>query len=301
MLATFLWMMIEGLCMYRDLVIAMGVDQSSTRFRTLAYTVAWGIPVLVVVMLVAVQEISYSISSSSSSNSTDGSLENTSGIDIYGAIEVYRDDETEEADLTYCWINNTGVFLGTFAVPALIIVWLNFFITIRIYFVLRSRSKMAAKMTIKHDKTSGRRRMKAMVIVSLNLGLTWLFGAATLIDYKGFFPDPSGPDDAVCSLITIFQYLFAICNSLLGFLIFAFNVLFNNRMRYQLMSRFCPGCLEKKDKKTASKESKKVLTLKFIPRLLSRSRQKSYEQSAYKSSDETTLESHMEETVCENF
>ena len=52
-------------------------------------------------MLVAVQEISYSISkSSSSSNSTDGSLENASGIDIYGAIEVYRDDETEDADLS---------------------------------------------------------------------------------------------------------------------------------------------------------------------------------------------------------
>ena len=140
-----------------------------------------------------------------------------------------------------------------------------------------------------------------MVMVSLNLGVTWLFGAATLIDYQGFFPDASGPDDAICTLITVFQYLFAISNSLLGFLIFAFNVLFNNRMRYQLMSRFCPGCLEKKDKQTAAKEKEqKTLTLKFIPRLLSRSRQKPCDQSSYEISDEATLESGMEVTVCED-
>lgn len=42
MLSTFLWMMIEGMCMYRDLVIALGVDQRSKRFRNLAYAAAWG-------------------------------------------------------------------------------------------------------------------------------------------------------------------------------------------------------------------------------------------------------------------
>ena len=42
LLSTFLWLMMEGMCIYRDLVVAMGIDQSSTKFRNTAYAIVWG-------------------------------------------------------------------------------------------------------------------------------------------------------------------------------------------------------------------------------------------------------------------
>lgn len=52
--------------------------------------------------LVAIQEVSQSVASSLSDvNSTNGSVTgSSSGIEIYGAVEVYRDDDSEEADLS---------------------------------------------------------------------------------------------------------------------------------------------------------------------------------------------------------
>lgn len=158
---------------------------------------------------------------------------------------------------------------------------------------------MAARMTTKHDKSDGGRRMKAMVIVSLNLGVTWLFGAATLVDYQGFLPDAEGPGDAICTLITVFQYLFAIFNSLLGFLIFTFNVLLNSRMRYHLVSRFCPQVSDEKEGRAPAKEHK-ALTLKFIPRLLRQSKSKSRDKSDYSVGDDVALDSDLATTVCDD-
>ena len=178
-----------------------------------------------------------------------------------------------------------------FAVPALTIVWLNFFIIIRVYFVLRTRSKTQARMTTRRDKTDGGRRMKGMIMVSLNLGATWLLGAATLVDYQGFFPDADGPGDVICSLLTVFQYLFAVSNSLLGFLIFLFNVLLNNRIRHQLMSRL--QIRYKPEQQKPVKKEHKGLTLKFLPKLLTLTRSKGGDKAHFDLSADATTDSDL--------
>ncbi|XP_065832839.1 adhesion G-protein coupled receptor G6-like isoform X2 [Oscarella lobularis] len=276
LMSTFLWTLMEGISMYRDFVIAIGVNTSSETFLKVAYFVSYGIPALIVAVLLSIQLATKSTSSAEPSIanyttnvstateyeyfSGDYYIYDTStlydyyndddapttisanvtqgGVEIYGSIDVFRDDDTIEKDVSYCWVKNNGVFLGTFAIPALIIVIFNLSITIRIYFVLKRSAKMKTKT--RKARSQEKSRARAMILVSSLLGLTWLFGVLTLVDFQSFLPKATSPNSAVCSLGTTFHYIFAILNSLQGFCILLFYIVLNHKVRKQLSSYCCP-------------------------------------------------------------
>jgi hypothetical protein len=66
-----LLMLMEGISMYRDIVLVF-TSLASSKFMKIAITVAWGVPAVVVLILVIVQS--------------------TSGFKIYDLITIYRND-----------------------------------------------------------------------------------------------------------------------------------------------------------------------------------------------------------------
>ncbi|XP_078679907.1 uncharacterized protein LOC144915410 [Branchiostoma floridae x Branchiostoma belcheri] len=102
-----------------------------------------------------------------------------------------------------CWISDAAVFFATFFVPTMLIVVFNSAI-----FVLVIRSLVVRKVpgdgftTRRKDRV---REARSAVGLMVLLGLTYLFGSFTVGDAR-----------------LVFQYVFAITNSVQGFLIFLF-------------------------------------------------------------------------------
>ncbi|CAH1230541.1 ADGRG2 [Branchiostoma lanceolatum] len=102
-----------------------------------------------------------------------------------------------------CWISDTAVFFATFFVPSMIIVVFN-----SVIFGLVIRSLMVRKVpgdgfaTRRRDRV---REARSAIGLMVLLGLTYLFGSFTVGDAR-----------------LVFQYIFAITNSIQGFLIFLF-------------------------------------------------------------------------------
>ncbi|XP_019613781.1 PREDICTED: uncharacterized protein LOC109461490 [Branchiostoma belcheri] len=102
-----------------------------------------------------------------------------------------------------CWISDAAVFFATFFVPTMLIVVFNSAI-----FVLVIRSLVVRKVpgdgftTRRKDRV---REARSAVGLMVLLGLTYLFGSFTVGDAR-----------------LVFQYIFAITNSVQGFLIFLF-------------------------------------------------------------------------------
>ncbi|KAK3085169.1 hypothetical protein FSP39_025425 [Pinctada imbricata] len=105
-----------------------------------------------------------------------------------------------------CWLS-TNAFFGAFLAPVCAMLIFNFIVFV---LVLRKIMGNSGKKLNKSDKTRTSQRLRrAFTLVSL-FGLTWIFAV--------FATDGAG---------IIFQYLFAISNSLQGFFIFIFNILLN--------------------------------------------------------------------------
>ncbi|XP_061176024.1 uncharacterized protein LOC133184975 [Saccostrea echinata] len=114
---------------------------------------------------------------------------------------------------TFCWLRNSALY--GFIVPALMIISVNFVIVALVMKTMFSSSFMVKK-SLKEKTISGVRGMSALLPI---LGLTWIFGILS-----------------IDSSTVVFEYLFAIFNSLQGLFIFLFHVLLNNQVR-QAMSR----------------------------------------------------------------
>ncbi|XP_065927500.1 uncharacterized protein [Magallana gigas] len=111
-------------------------------------------------------------------------------------------------DETYCWLRHTTLF--GFIVPVLCIVLVNLIIVI---FVMRRiyTSSFMMKKSLKEKTLSGLKGVCGLLPI---LGLTWVFGIFS-----------------VNQDLIIFQYLFAVFNSLQGLFIFLFYVALNPQMR----------------------------------------------------------------------
>ena len=114
-----------------------------------------------------------------------------------------------------CFINNTGVFFAAFLGPMLLLLSFNMIVFIVIIVVLvRHQLRRATE----HNRKFGIRQLMINVTsIAFLFGLTWIFGALTVINAK-----------------KAFQIVFSLANSFQGFLIFIFFCVLNSEVRLAL-------------------------------------------------------------------
>ncbi|XP_074646488.1 adhesion G-protein coupled receptor D1-like [Tubulanus polymorphus] len=109
-----------------------------------------------------------------------------------------------------CWLSPNDNSIWAFAVPALTIVFINLVILFRVMYVIvvLSVTKEDSKMT------SAVQAAKASLVLLPVLGTTWIFGVL-----------------AFSEKTVVFQYVFALTNSLQGLLLFVCHCLINTEVR----------------------------------------------------------------------
>ncbi|CAH1780836.1 unnamed protein product, partial [Owenia fusiformis] len=115
----------------------------------------------------------------------------------------------EEANKS-CWLSTKDGTIWAFVGPAMAVMAFNFLITglvIRVFLTLKANSEKSTYERL-------RAGLKAIVMLQPLLGLTWLFGLL----------------GSISSDTVIFQYLFAICNSLQGVFIFILHCVSNDEV-----------------------------------------------------------------------
>lgn len=111
-----------------------------------------------------------------------------------------------------CWLSLGSGAIWAFVAPALFIIVVNIGILIAVTRVISQIS--ADNYKIHGDPSAFKLTAKAVAVLLPILGTSWLFGVL-----------------AVNSEAVVFQYMFAILNSLQGFFIFLFHCLLNSEVR----------------------------------------------------------------------
>ncbi|XP_045211817.2 uncharacterized protein LOC123563207 [Mercenaria mercenaria] len=122
-----------------------------------------------------------------------------------GAVELdgYGDEKS-------CWLSTKTGLIWAFLVPVLIIIVINLTI---ITLVIRAMFSTAA-LSRKSDKEKAMAGVRSIVILMPIMGLTWVLGIFSV------------NEDTV-----VFQYLFALFNSIQGVLIFVFHCVMNKKIQ----------------------------------------------------------------------
>nr|XP_061786101.1 adhesion G-protein coupled receptor G6-like [Nerophis lumbriciformis] len=186
LLASFAWMGLEAVHMYFSLVKVFNTYVPAYILKFCA--VGWGVPLLIVCLVLAVDKDAYGSSASSQSAAL---LHSTP---------------------SFCWLQNDVFFYVTVVALVLLVLLCN---TCVFLVVLVQIRRMGANKPRAHSRRSVQ-DLKAAVSLTVLLGLTWLLG---------FFS--FGPGRVVM------MYLFTICNTLQGFLVFLFHCLMKENVRKQ--------------------------------------------------------------------
>ena len=132
------------------------------------------------------------------------------------------------SSLHSCFISHTVVFFGAFLGPIFAILLFNFIIFVTVVLIICSHSRKKNKAKERSAKRkSTLRTLASLTGVMVLFGLTWVFAAFT-----------------VKSAAVVFQFLFAVFNSLQGFFIFMFFVVLSKDSR-ELWLLAC-GCKKQK-------------------------------------------------------
>ncbi|KAL3877058.1 hypothetical protein ACJMK2_034813, partial [Sinanodonta woodiana] len=110
----------------------------------------------------------------------------------------------------FCWLSIEDGLIWAFVGPAALVIVINFIIIIVVFRQMFSSSAMLTKS----DKDKAKTAVRSLCVLLPITGITWVFGILSV------------NEDLV-----VFQYLFAIINSLQGFLIFLFNCVFNHHLK----------------------------------------------------------------------
>ncbi|XP_061899842.1 adhesion G-protein coupled receptor G2-like [Entelurus aequoreus] len=186
LLASFAWMGLEAVHMYFSLVKVFNTYVPAYILKFCA--VGWGVPLLVVCLVLAVDKDAYGSSASSQSAALLHSTQ------------------------SFCWLQNDVFFYVTVVALVLLVLLCN---TCVFLVVLVQIRRMGANKPRAHSRRSVQ-DLKAAASLTVLLGLTWLMG---------FFS--FGPGRVVM------MYLFTICNTLQGFLVFFFHCLMKENVRKQ--------------------------------------------------------------------
>ncbi|XP_064600764.1 adhesion G-protein coupled receptor D1-like [Liolophura sinensis] len=115
-----------------------------------------------------------------------------------------------------CWLSMKHGTIWAFVGPALLVIFINTVIlglVLKVYLTVRINAKKTQLAKIRSS-------IKAAVVLLPLIGLTWLFGVMT-----------------ISSSTVVFQYFFALLNSLQGFFIFIFHVALNNDVKESLKKK----------------------------------------------------------------
>ena len=133
-----------------------------------------------------------------------------------------------------CFIGEPGVFFGAFLGPIFAILLFNatIFVIITSVLIKHSQKRFSSKDKAKRQRVA--RLMISIMGVMALFGLMWIFGALTIREAS-----------------TVFQFVFAILNSLQGFFIFLFFCAFGKEGRELWLQVLC--CRKKITVSTHSK------------------------------------------------
>ncbi|XP_046546561.1 uncharacterized protein LOC124256630 isoform X2 [Haliotis rubra] len=116
----------------------------------------------------------------------------------------------------FCWLSLESGLLWAFVAPALAVILANLII---VFIVLKTMFSTTAMMT-KSAIEKGRAGLKALCVLLPLMGVTWVFGVFSVNED-----------------LTVFQYLFAVFNSLQGFFIFIFHCLVSRQVQDGMKNR----------------------------------------------------------------
>ncbi|XP_074869023.1 adhesion G-protein coupled receptor D1 isoform X2 [Carettochelys insculpta] len=126
-------------------------------------------------------------------------------ISITSAMGCYGESEN-------CWLSLKNGAIWAFVAPALFVIVVNIGILIAVTRVISRIS--ADNYKVHGDANAFKLTAKAVAVLLPILGSSWIFGVLAFNDHA-----------------TVFQYMFAIFNSLQGFFIFLFHCLLNSEVR----------------------------------------------------------------------
>ncbi|KAL3883153.1 hypothetical protein ACJMK2_029444, partial [Sinanodonta woodiana] len=107
----------------------------------------------------------------------------------------------------FCWLSVEDGLIWAFVGPAALVILLNFVIIVVVFYRMFNSSALITKS----DKVKAKTAVRSLCVLLPITGITWVFGILSV------------NEDLV-----VFQYLFAIINSLQGFLISLFHCVFNH-------------------------------------------------------------------------
>ncbi|KAJ7374174.1 hypothetical protein OS493_009516 [Desmophyllum pertusum] len=119
-------------------------------------------------------------------------------------------------DLQSCWLSTSNHVIWAFVAPALLIVSGNIVVFALVIYSMLSSHRLRKEPLARRFQ----RGLKASFVLLPLLGISWSFGVLTMTSDK-----------------IVFNYIFAIFNSLQGFIIFIFHCVFNKQIRDVLTER----------------------------------------------------------------
>ncbi|XP_058246386.1 adhesion G-protein coupled receptor D1 isoform X3 [Hemibagrus wyckioides] len=126
-------------------------------------------------------------------------------VSITSSLSSYGEDAN-------CWLSLKNGAIWAFVAPALFVIMVNIGILIA---VTRIISRISAEnYKVQGDANSVKLTAKAVAVLLPILGISWIFGVLAVNDQS-----------------FLFQYMFAVFNSLQGFFIFLFHCLLNSEVR----------------------------------------------------------------------
>ncbi|KAK3584429.1 hypothetical protein CHS0354_017709 [Potamilus streckersoni] len=110
----------------------------------------------------------------------------------------------------FCWLSIEDGLIWAFVGPAALVILLNFIIILVVFQRMFSTSAMMTKS----DKVKAKTAVRSLCVLLPITGITWVFGILSVNED-----------------LDVFQYLFAIINSLQGLFIFLIHCFFNHHLR----------------------------------------------------------------------
>ncbi|KFR13320.1 putative G-protein coupled receptor 116, partial [Opisthocomus hoazin] len=183
-LCVFFWMLSLGLILFYRLIFILH-NTSKTTQKAVAFCLGYGCPFVIAVITIA--------------------------------VTLPRNNYTRK---DVCWLNwKDSKALLAFAIPALIIVIMNLFITAVV--IIKILRPTIGDRSTRQERNSLFQICKSVAILTPLLGLTWGFGFATIIK----------------SSHRAFHVLFSLLNALQGLFILVFGTLWDKKIQEALLKR----------------------------------------------------------------
>ncbi|XP_041369651.1 adhesion G-protein coupled receptor D1-like [Gigantopelta aegis] len=143
-----------------------------------------------------------------------------------------------------CWLSTRRNTIWAFVGPALAIMFVNIVILAAVVRIIMASAKLNRLGEYDHIRSG----IKGTLFLLPLLGLTWIFGLV-----------------AVNEELVVFQYLFAIVNSLQGFFIFLFHCVLNTEVRQALKRLKQRRSLQRGDNVSSGSNSQSILSTAWLP------------------------------------